>query len=217
MSYITHKQDDEFDFPTDDGTGKAVGQLIPANQAGFLQIHFINPTGTDAPAHVAIEATGYGSTSVTEAAPFVTYNTMISIPAQSVADVTQTCNTPAGATFLSLAMYTHKYSTDTHIRDGVTSVYDDSDWSNPQVLRFGTPFLSFSTDQLTFECDYNNVTNATIVSGDNVAINEQCMAFGFYVPSVGPQFCLDGVLVSPPVALEGRASGIRDQGSGSRD
>jgi len=57
-----------------------------------------------------------------------------------------------------------------------------------------SPFYTFSTNQLTYECTYNNTgPNAatTVVDGPSAVTNEMCMATGYYFPATKPLLCLN--------------------------
>ena len=65
---------------------------------------------------------------------------------------------------------------------------------------FMTPpeFYSFSGNQLTYECTYDNTgsnKNVTIKTGDSAEFDEMCMASGYFFPAPKAVFCYnDNVL-----------------------
>jgi hypothetical protein len=90
------------------------------------------------------------------------------------------------------------------IKDAASPVFESTDRSDPGVVAFAAPgFPSFSTDQVTYECTYDNNSNNTIISGENFATDEMCVAVGFFFPATNPRFCLDNQLVpcGPPRRL----------------
>jgi hypothetical protein len=202
-TYVAYTADAEMTFPADDGTGKPVGQIIPANQAGYLRLHYLNVTTDPISVHVELDAVAYdANTDVTRADAFVTYNTNIDIAAQSSKTETQTCDTPAGANFFSISTHSHKQSVATFVKDAAAILFQGTDFSDPGSLDVATaPFITFASGQLTYQCDYVNPTNRNIQAGDSPALDEQCMAIAWFFPSTKPVICLNSIVLPSPLAL----------------
>jgi len=47
------------------------------------------------------------------------------------------------------------------------------------------PFFTFPNSTLTYQCDYVNPNNRTIVTGNNADTDEMCMVVGYYFPAPG--------------------------------
>jgi hypothetical protein len=196
--YAAHDATEELVLPPDDGTGKPLAIEVAANAAGFLMLHAFNPTEEPAIAQITIEAQSLEpGTEYTETATFATWNASISLPAFTNGTVeTQSCPAPAGASFWRLTTNSHKQSVLTQVRDGATVLFQGTNWEAPGAQLFSAaPFATFSTGQLTYECTYDNPTNRTITSGESFAVDEACMAVGYFFPATGPQVCYDGFLV----------------------
>ena len=71
--------------------------------------------------------------------------------------------------------------------------FASSDWEHPGAKTWmSTPFYSFASGKLTYECTYNNTTNRTILTGDSAQTDEMCMAVGYFFPADNAKWCFDG-------------------------
>jgi hypothetical protein len=204
-TYSAQTADAEAQLPADDGTGKPIAQLIKANQAGFLQIHYLNTTGSDVQAHVELNAYAYDDAlPVTWAGPFVTFRTNFEIQPGSDAQPTMgsvsgSCPVPVDDSgqpvkFFMMTTHTYKQGVHTSISDGTTPVFTSTDWAQPGTASFPAPFYSFKSSMLNYQCDYMNKQPYTIMTGDDPTQDELCMSISFYVPAnpaaIG-HYCLD--------------------------
>jgi hypothetical protein len=193
--YAAHAPSEELTLPADDGTGKPLAFEVAPNTPGFVRMHIFNPTEEPMTAQVTIEAqTLELGTEYTKTAPLTTYNNSISIPSGATGDVeSQSCAVEPGAMFWRLTTNAHKQAIETEIHDGGTLLFESTNWEQPGAEeRSAPPFATFSTNQITYTCTYDNPTNRTITSGDSFATDESCMAIGYFFPADGPQFCFDG-------------------------
>jgi hypothetical protein len=188
---------DETALPADDGSGKPVAMEIPANAAGFLQIHFFNATDQPIKGRVTLEAEALAAgVAYTKTAGYVTYNANISIPPQTNGDIESfACAVPNGAQFWRMSTHAHKQAVRTAVKDGTTVAFQSTDWLQPGAATWtASPFFTFATNALTYECEYNNPTNRTITSGDSEATDEMCMAIGYFFPATKPVFCVNSIV-----------------------
>lgn len=194
-TYAAQNEHADLQLPLDDGGGKPLAQDIPANSAGFFQMHYFNGLDTPVTAHVQLDAEALESTvAYTKTAAFITYQGQISIPPNAVNHPeSATCGVPAGAKFWLMSTHAHKQAIRTTVKDGTAMVFESADWEHPGAAMFTEPstFFSFSTNKITYECDYTNPTNNTIVQGQSAQTNEMCMATGYYFPATRPLVCLD--------------------------
>jgi hypothetical protein len=198
-TYAAQNPDADLALPTDDGGGKPLGQEIAANQAGFLQMHYLNATDNPIKVHVTLNAEAYeASVAYTKTAAYVTYNPDIMIPKDAVGVVaSQTCPTPSGAKFWMMSTHAHKQAVKTEVLDQSDTVFMSTDWEHPGAARFDAPtFRTFASDKLTYRCTYNNTSGHDIVDGDSAATNEMCMASGYYFPATGPKFCYGSFVIN---------------------
>ncbi len=201
-TYSAQTPSADLHLPTDDGAGKPLAQKIPANTAGYFQMHYLNVTGEVIKAHVTLDAFAFeASEPFTETAPFVTFNGNISIPPNAVGDVeTNQCATPTGAKFWMMSTHAHKQAVKTRVLDGNAEVFSSTDWEHPGAQTFMTPpeFYSFSSTKLTYECTYDNTgtnKNTTIQTGDSAEFDEMCMASGYFFPATKAVFCYNNFIV----------------------
>jgi hypothetical protein len=205
-TYSAQDADAEVTLPADDGNGTPVGQLISASRSGFLQMHFVNTTNAVIHDHVELNAYAYDEgIQVTQAAPYVAFNTKIDLsPAASALSPTTgmvngNCNIAPTAKFTSISTHTHKQGVRTVITDGTNMVFDNMSWDHPMLKTWSTaPFYSFTSGKLTYQCEYVNPNGYRIQTGDNAATDEMCLAVGYYFPAAGSDghFCLNSTLVN---------------------
>ncbi|HEU4730334.1 MAG TPA: hypothetical protein VFT22_20695 [Kofleriaceae bacterium] len=201
--YSSDELIDEVQLPADDGAGVPVGQLVPPGKSLFLVMHFVNSTAAPVHAHVELNAYAYDDTiAVTPAGSFYTYNDKILVPSGSATApttgmVTGSCEVPASAKFYLLSTHTHKQGVHTTVADAATTVFDSTSWDHPGAASWpGSPFYTFTSGKLSYQCQYVNPNNYQIVSGDDPTSEETCMAVGYFFPSPGGlgKFCLDSTV-----------------------
>jgi len=184
-------------LPTDDGAGKPLAQKIAPNTPGYFEMHYLNTTDDVVQAHVTLDAFALDAgAAYTQTAPYVTYNTQISIPPGATNDIeSMTCNVPSGIKFWMMSTHAHKQAIQTQVKDGTSAIFTSTDWEHPgDKTWMTTPFYTFATGKLTYECTYNNTgTNSasTVVTGPSAQTNEMCMAIGYYFPATKSLICLN--------------------------
>lgn len=207
-TYAAQTPSAQLALPQDDGAGHPVGQLIKAGQSGFLQIHYLNPTGRVLQAHVELHAEAYDDgVQVTPAGSFVALAQRLSLGPGSPAAPTQgmvagICVVPPSGggvapRFFAMTTYTHRRSIHTFIKDGNTTLFNSTSWEQPGTASWHAPsFYTFASSTLKYQCDYLNPTSRTITAGDNAVTDEMCMAIGLYFPAPGGtgHICLDSTL-----------------------
>lgn len=195
-TYAAQTPDATVELPTNDGAGKPLAQVIPANSAAFFQMHYVNAGDTALTVSVTLNAEALPvDAAYTQTAAYVTYNGALSIPNNSTGFVeTRTCNTPANTKFWSMSTHAHKQATRTEVRSGDAAstdvVFASTDWEHPgSTTWMGSPFQTFAGNKLTFACTYSNATGRTITSGDSANTDEMCMATGYMFPATRPTLC----------------------------
>jgi hypothetical protein len=193
--YAAQTPEAEAVMPLNDGAGKPVAQPVKAGQYGFVQIHFLNQTDSVIQSHIELDAFAHDEgVQFTPAGPFVTYNSKINIPPGTPNLPTQytargTCDFRSMAgplKFFAMSTHTHKQSVRAFVTDGTAMVLDNASWDRPLIQTWNaSPFFSFSTTTLTYQCDYRNPNNRTIVTGNNADTDELCMVVGYYFPAPG--------------------------------
>jgi hypothetical protein len=194
-TYAAQTPDAEVAMPGDDGSGNPIGQRVKARQSGFLEIHYLNTGSTVLHAHVELNAYAYpDGAQVTIAAPFTTFNLNISIMPGSQAQpatgmVNGSCSVPLDPTgkplrFFGMTGHTYKQGVHTFVKDGVDMVFETRSWELPGKSSWPvSPFYTFKSGTLFYQCEYSNPTDRTIKTGDNPAMDELCMTIGYFFPA----------------------------------
>ena len=203
-TYSASTVDAQAELPSDDGNGQPLGQPVRAGQPAILQMHFLNSTAQLIQAHVELAAYAHADgVQATAVAPFATYHTginMLAAPSPAMpttAMVNGNCDVEAGAKFFAISAHTNSRGVHTFIKDGNTTVFDNVDWQNPeQTVWATTPFFSFSSGKLSYQCEYANPSGSRVETGD-AANNEMCVAVGFYFPATDPSghVCLNSAML----------------------
>lgn len=190
--------DSDMALPTDDGNGQPLGMDVPPGQAGFIQMHYLNSTDDDLKVHVTVNGEAHDAGVVaTKTAAYVTFNGSLDIPAGAMNDIeTKSCDVPANTKMWLMSTHAHKQAIKTEVRDGTDVVFSSTDWEHPGVKSWmTTPFYTFASGKLTYECTYDNPTNRTITTGDSAQTDEMCMATGYYFPATKPRICYNEYLL----------------------
>jgi hypothetical protein len=174
-----------------------VGMDIEAGQPAVIQMHYLNAGDTTLRAHVTINGVTFEPGAIYEkAAPYVTYNTQIDIPAGGTGFVQGTCAVPDGAKFFLMSSHSHQFSTLTRVTDASEMVVESNNWEHPTVATwYEDPFFEFASGALTYRCEYLNTSSARVRTGDSAKTDEMCMASGYFFPAEGPVFCLNSFVV----------------------
>lgn len=174
-----------------------VGMVVPAGQPAFIQMHYLNASETPITVHVTLNGETYDEEEAyTPAAAFVTYNTTISVPPNDVDSVSGSCSVPAGAQFFAVSTHAHKQAILTRVSDGAAVVFESDDWEHPIGQTWESPFYTFSSNALTYQCDYVNPTDATINTGPSAETDEMCMAVGYFFPAESAKFCVNSTMIN---------------------
>jgi hypothetical protein len=99
-----------------------------------------------------------------------------------------------------MSTHAHKQAVHTEVRDGMPTstnvVFASDEWEHPGAKAWMTsPFYTFASGKLTYECTYNNPTNRTITTGDSAQTDEMCMATGYYFPATKATICYNNFIV----------------------
>jgi hypothetical protein len=200
--YAAQNEDADLKMPTDDGNGQPVGMDVKPGQVGFIQMHYLNQGEEDIKVHVTLNAEAYDAgVTATKTFAYVTFNGNISIPPMSTGTkATNTCAIPATSKVWLMSTHAHKQAVHTEVRDGMPTstnvVFASDEWEHPGAKAWMTsPFYTFASGKLTYECTYNNPTNRTITTGDSAQTDEMCMATGYYFPATKATICYNNFIV----------------------
>ncbi|HEX2689619.1 MAG TPA: hypothetical protein VHN14_23535 [Kofleriaceae bacterium] len=202
-TYSAQTPTNELALPTDDGTGLPLGQEIAPGTPAYFQMHYLNATDAPLHAHVILNAEAYeAGVPYTRTEAYVTYNASINIPPHATGVVaSMTCSVPTNTKFWLVSTHAHQQAIKTDVKDGTSTstatVFTSTDWEHPgAAMWMNSPFYTFSTNKLTYECTYNNTgpnANMTVVDGPSAVTNEMCMATGYYFPATKPLLCLNNL------------------------
>ncbi len=204
--YAAQNTDADMALPADDGTGKPLGMDVAPGQAGYIQMHYYNTTDEAIKAHVTINAEAHDAgVTATKTAAYVTFNGSISIPeamngVPGTATATNTCPIPSTSKVWLMSTHAHKQAVHTEVRDGDPSstniVFQSNDWEHPGAKAWMTsPFYTFTSGKLTYECEYVNPNTYPIKTGDSAATDEMCMASGYIFPANKATICFNNFIV----------------------
>jgi len=193
--YSANHAVEQLRMPDDDGTGQPLAVELPANAAGFIEIHAINES--DMPVDTTVQLTANGRANAeayTKTGVYLTYNGQLSIPPLGTATATKTCAVPAGVKFWWFSTHTHQQATLAVLRNGPTTFLTTSDWEAPTIATYAAPsFYQFGAgEKLTYECSYTNDQNRTITAGDSYQTDENCVSISYYFPGDGA-FCFNDI------------------------
>jgi hypothetical protein len=184
-----------FATATDDGTGKPLALEFAPGQPSLLQWYAINTSPNSLTTQVRLTADARGPADIyTQTAAFFALDTSIAIGSgQTGATVSQVCTAPA-STFWSLSTRTHQFSPTSRVRNNGGDVVVSLDYAHPTQAIFAPPaFFSFTANQMTQECTYNNPGGGTLHNGDSEFSDEVCYAIGYFFPATHPALCLNGL------------------------
>ncbi len=183
---------------------QGTGLDMPANVNVRIEAHYINTTASDLQGSglVTFHTVPKATAPPYQPASFLFYGTSnIDVPPNASASTGHLFQVGPAGTYYILAM-THQHRLGTGValwasaKAGDTSdqLLDDKDWSNPS-WKLLTPMFAFDgTSGLTYQCDWTNTTSSNVTFGES-ALQEMCFVGGYYYPSKGFEFCLDGACV----------------------
>ncbi|HEY4241129.1 MAG TPA: hypothetical protein VGM88_15005 [Kofleriaceae bacterium] len=185
-------QQEDFSQAMPDG----VGMPVPAAQPAFIQMHYLNTTDAAITVHVTLNGNTFAATdSYTHAAAFVTYNTRIDVPPNSFGSAQGSCDVPGDVQFFTLSTHAHQHATETKVGDGDTVLFDSTDWAHPGSMDWASPYYTFTSGKLDYQCDYYNSTTADVTTGPSAQTDEMCMAIGYFFPATAPIKCINSTIV----------------------
>ncbi|HEY8092024.1 MAG TPA: hypothetical protein VIF09_29385, partial [Polyangiaceae bacterium] len=174
---------------------------IPANQNIRVEAHYINTTQGDMTGQgtVTLHTTEAATAAPYQAAGYNFFGTFnISIPPNSTYS-TGPLFAPGipGTTQIQITTHQHRLGTGIQVWESTgsgqngTQIANDMDWSNPSWSTLSPEYAFDGTNGLGFQCSWTNTTDQTVGFGES-ALDEMCFVGGYYYPSHGMHFCVDG-------------------------
>jgi hypothetical protein len=175
---------------------EGVAMVLSPRQRVLFDMHYINTTDKTLHVQVALNViTAKGS--FEKAAPLVSYNTSIRLPAHGMQTVGGDCTPGAGAKFFYMLTHTHRRGLlatitrvmangqmgDEIIKSTNWDVPEDKSWVDP-------PYLTFATgEKFHYSCQYMNDLDQVVTAGPSANTNEMCMAITYYFPASAGGSC----------------------------
>ncbi|HEX4341434.1 MAG TPA: hypothetical protein VH062_36245 [Polyangiaceae bacterium] len=183
------------DYLTTSGTPVATttyppstGRIFSQSNGLRLMVHFIN-TGTDSKdAFVNYKVVYVEPSGLTNKVASIFLDQVgLSVPpgmstASKTYSLTQDINLMGDAS--------HMHSRGVHFvasTDSGQTLYDGTEWQEPQPKSFDPPLALKSGTKITWACTYNNTTGQTLTFGESASSNEMCIFPGEFYNSTGQQ------------------------------
>jgi hypothetical protein len=167
-----------------------VAMVLNAKQRVGFDMHYINTTTKPIDATVTLNMI-FATGTFVKAAPLISFNTAINIPANGTQTVSGDCTPGAGANFYMASTHTHKRGVLATINrvlaDGTMGeeLVHTTDWEKPDFKQYqAAPFLTFKTgEKFHYSCTYQNDRNVPVTVGNSAETNEMCMAVTYFFPA----------------------------------
>ena len=192
---FANKLQETWSFPS------GVAVPIPANQNIRVEAHYINTTQGDLTGQgtITLHTTDAATAPPYQAAGYNFYGTFnISIPPNSTYSTGMLFEPGiAGTTQIQITTHQHHLGTGIQVWESTgsgqtgTQIANDMDWSNPAWSTLDPQYAFDGTNGLAFQCSWTNTTDQTVGFGES-ALDEMCFVGGYYYPSHGMHFCVDG-------------------------
>jgi hypothetical protein len=192
--YTATEPEAEYTFPAD-ADGNPIGLPVPRRSHGYVRIQVLNPTDEPMTGSVELDLIAHRpEATVVPAQTLLVHAGDIEIAPMTSDSVAHTCDLPPDAAFLYLTTTSHRRSTHTYLQDGVTTVFESTDYQSPGAFRLDAPpYRTFESGQMTYQCDYTSMSNLVIRDGNSPVVDELCVGTGYFVPGVVPTFCFDNL------------------------
>jgi hypothetical protein len=173
-----------------------VAMVLSAHQRVLFDMHYINTT--DKTQHVQVQLnviTAKGT--FQKAAPLISFNTGIRIPAHGMQTVGGDCTPGNGAKFFYMLTHTHRrgqLATITRVMANGQmgeQLIKSTNWDIPEDKSWvDAPYLTFAAgEKFHYSCEYMNDLNQVVTAGPSANTNEMCMAITYYFPASAGGSC----------------------------
>jgi hypothetical protein len=192
-SWVYSSGQPHYGFKNPDG----VAMVIAANGRVQFDMHYLNTTTAPINALVTLNMI-FATGTFQKAAPLISFNTGINIPANGTQTVTGNCTPGVGASFFMASTHTHRRgilaTINRVLADGTLGeeLVHTTDWEKPDLHSWSAaPFLTFKTgEKFRYSCSYQNDLNVPVTVGNSAATNEMCMAVTYFFPASATGSCL---------------------------
>ena len=175
--YSTQLPDDSVIFPD------TVGALITKNKGLRLQSHYLNTTGQPITAHVEMKFHVANPGEVTQhAGVLFVVEPAIFVEPHATQTVTHDCHIPFDMNLLKVSSHMHKHGTNFDATIAGETVFETTQWSDPEPALFDPARVARANDALHFECTFENDGDTTLTFGESAESNEMCIFAGSFYP-----------------------------------
>jgi hypothetical protein len=191
-SWVYSSGQPHYGFKNPDG----VAMVIAANGRVQFDMHYLNTTTAPINAQVTLNMM-FATGTFQKAAPLISFNTSINIPANGTQTVGGDCTPGAGANFFMASTHTHRRgilaTINRVLADGTMGeeLVHTTDWEKPDLRSYqAAPFLTFKTgEKFHYSCSYQNDRNLPTTVGNSADTNEMCMAVTYFFPASATGSC----------------------------
>ncbi|HVW25875.1 MAG TPA: hypothetical protein VHC69_10920 [Polyangiaceae bacterium] len=172
----------------------STGRIFTASNGLRLNVHLINTDSAPKDAYVVYKVVYVDPSTLTNkvASIFLNQVTLSVPPGMSTQSKTYTLSQDIN--LMDAASHMHKQGIHfvATTNTGQT-LYDGTDWQEPQARSFDPPLHLASGTRITWACTYNNTTGTTLSFGESAASNEMCIFPGEFYNSTGQQITYQAV------------------------
>jgi hypothetical protein len=169
---------------TDIALPDGIGWKIPAKQAMYFQMHYINAGQTMITAHVTYRLVSMPQAQVQQLAGEIFYGQWrLDIPT-GVSTQSMTCHAPQDLKLLLSTGHMHMHGTAFDASVAGQNVFHTNNWDAPDWTTYPAPGYDVkSGDEITWACTYDNETGAPLHFGTSASKNEMCILTALYWPA----------------------------------
>ena len=179
---IAFQQGVALDLSLPDGIGVPLG-----NTSGLLvRLHAFNASDMPVVASAMVTLDTVDDPSLTSAGVLALL-APVSIPPHSTGSASAMVNLDAPSTIVALGVVERRLGVASRVTGGMGNTYFEST-AGPNFTMVSGPPLGGT---FRVECQYDNVTNSVVTSGDGF-LDEECSMLAYYVPSRGFRLCFGG-------------------------
>ena len=170
------------------------GRLFSASNGLRLNVHLINTDSAPKDAYVVFKVTYVDPGTLTNKVASIFLNQVaLSVPV-GMSTQSKTYSLTQDINMMGAASHMHKQG----IRFVATTstgqtLYDGTDWQEPQPKSFNPPLHLASGTRITWACTYNNTTGKMLTFGESAGTNEMCIFPGEFYNSTGQQITYQAV------------------------
>ena len=175
--YSTQLPDDEVAFPA------GVAARIDPSTGIRLQSHYLNTSSDPLTAHVEVTFHLAASGTVTaHAGVLFIIEPNFAIPPNQTQTVTHECNVPFDMNLIKATSHMHKHGTHFEATIAGETVFETTEWAEPEPAYFDPPRPVSGGDPLHFGCTFVNNSSQTLTFGESAESNEMCIFGAAFYP-----------------------------------